>query len=50
MRVPEEIRLSTISLEKIVRLSSAGTTIAPYMPAFYDISKGISAMFNFKVS
>jgi 3-polyprenyl-4-hydroxybenzoate decarboxylase len=35
--VPGKKWLSTISLENILRLSSSGTTIAPYMPAFYDI-------------
>lgn len=48
--VPRETPLSTITLENMVRLSTAGAIIAPYMPAFYNMPKEIDDMINFMVS
>ena len=48
--VPRETPLSTITLENMVRLSTAGAIMAPYMPAFYNMPKDVDDMVNFMVS
>ncbi len=47
--VPRETPLSPIHLENMLRLSRAGVTILPAMPAFYQKPKGLDDMVDFIV-
>ena len=47
--VPRETPLSPIHLENMLRLSRAGVTILPAMPAFYQKPKGLEDMVDFIV-
>lgn len=47
--VPRETPLSTIHLENLWRLSSAGAVIAPACPAFYPSPETVDDMVNFVV-
>lgn len=47
--VPRETPLSPISIENMLKLSRAGATILPAMPAFYTMPKTIGDMVDFVV-
>lgn len=47
--VPRETPLSPVSLENLLKLSRAGATILPAMPAFYTMPKTVADMVDFVV-
>lgn len=47
--VPRETPLSSLHLENLLRLSRAGATILPAMPAFYHAPESIADMVDFVV-
>lgn len=47
--VPRETPLNALHLENMLKLSHAGATIAPAMPAFYNAPAGIDDMVDFMV-
>lgn len=48
--VPRETPLSTIHLENLLRLSRAGATVLPPMPAFYTHPRDIDDQTNFLIA
>ena len=48
--VPRETPLSTVHLENLLKLSRAGTTVLPPMPAFYNHPRNIDDQTNFLIS
>ena len=48
--VPRETPLSTVHLENLLKLSRAGTTVLPPMPAFYNHPRNIDDQTNFLIA